>query len=150
MWDKLYWCSLCLPNNISSVLEGIRTPDPRLRRPLLYPAELRTHMHLLVQKRVMGIEPTYPAWKAGVLPLNYTRMNQVCVDKSGWQDSNLRPPGPKPGALAKLSHTPLVLSLCTYTTQNILYAIPYILSTKFLKVFYNFCRITIHMLQLNI
>ena len=24
-------------------------------------------------KRVMGIEPTYPAWKAGVLPLNYTR-----------------------------------------------------------------------------
>ena len=26
-------------------------------------------------KRVMGIEPTWPAWKAGVLPLNYTRMN---------------------------------------------------------------------------
>ncbi len=21
----------------------------------------------------MGIEPTYPAWKAGVLPLNYAR-----------------------------------------------------------------------------
>ena len=52
----------------------------------------------------MGIEPTYPAWKAGVLPLNYTRMLRK---KSGWQDSNLRPPGPKPGALAKLSHTPL-------------------------------------------
>ena len=47
--------------------EGIRTPDPRLRRPLLYPAELQTH------KRVMGIEPTYLAWKASVLPLNYTR-----------------------------------------------------------------------------
>ena len=27
----------------NNVLEGIRTPDPRLRRPLLYPAELRTH-----------------------------------------------------------------------------------------------------------
>ena len=27
-----------------------------------------------MQKRVMGIEPTYPAWKAGVLPLNYTRI----------------------------------------------------------------------------
>ena len=27
-----------------------------------------------MQKRVMGIEPTYPAWKAGVLPLNYTRV----------------------------------------------------------------------------
>ena len=26
-----------------SVPEGIRTPDPRLRRPLLYPAELQTH-----------------------------------------------------------------------------------------------------------
>lgn len=26
-----------------------------------------------ISKRVMGIEPTYPAWKAGVLPLNYTR-----------------------------------------------------------------------------
>ena len=24
----------------------------------------------------MGIEPTYPAWKAGVLPLNYTRSSQ--------------------------------------------------------------------------
>ena len=26
----------------------------------------------------MGIEPTYPAWKAGVLPLNYTR-TKYCV-----------------------------------------------------------------------
>ncbi len=23
----------------------------------------------------MGIEPTRPAWKAGILPLNYTRMD---------------------------------------------------------------------------
>ena len=28
-----------------------------------------------LKKRVMGIEPTYPAWKAGVLPLNYTRIS---------------------------------------------------------------------------
>ena len=27
----------------TNVLEGIRTPDPRLRRPLLYPTELQTH-----------------------------------------------------------------------------------------------------------
>ena len=59
-----------------NVPEGIRTPDPRLRRPLLYPAELQTHA-LFSEKRVMGIEPTYPAWKAGVLPLNYTRMLAV-------------------------------------------------------------------------
>ena len=25
----------------------------------------------------MGIEPTYPAWKAGVLPLNYTRIFHI-------------------------------------------------------------------------
>ena len=49
--------------------EGTRTPDPLLRRQLLYPPELQAHM-----ERVMGIEPTRPAWKAGILPLNYTRM----------------------------------------------------------------------------
>ena len=27
-----------------------------------------------ILERVMGIEPTRPAWKAGILPLNYTRM----------------------------------------------------------------------------
>ena len=31
----------------------------------------------VAKKRVMGIEPTYPAWKAGVLPLNYTRINNA-------------------------------------------------------------------------
>ena len=37
---------------------------------MLYPAELQARVQV---ERVMGIEPTYPAWKAGVLPLNYTR-----------------------------------------------------------------------------
>ena len=32
------------------------------------------------KKRVMGIEPTYPAWKAGVLPLNYTRIASDLFD----------------------------------------------------------------------
>ena len=68
-----------LPPSGVGTPRGIRTPDLLLRRPLLYPAELRTHIlhsnHLLaIQKRVMGIEPTYLAWKASVLPLNYTRM----------------------------------------------------------------------------
>ena len=27
-------------------------------------------------ERVMGIEPTYEAWKASVLPLNYTRLRE--------------------------------------------------------------------------
>ena len=50
--------------------EGTRTPGPLLRRQLLYPPELQAHL-----ERVMGIEPTRPAWKAGILPLNYTRMD---------------------------------------------------------------------------
>ena len=30
-------------------------------------------------ERIMGIEPTYPAWEAGVLPMNYIRssVNEV-------------------------------------------------------------------------
>ena len=51
---------------------GIRTQDLLLRRQLLYPTELQAHLNKKVE-RVMGIEPTYPAWKAGVLPMNYTR-----------------------------------------------------------------------------
>ncbi len=27
--------------------------------------------------------------------------------QSGWQDSNLRPPGPKPGAMTGLRYTPI-------------------------------------------
>ena len=59
-----------------------RTPDTRLRRPLLYPAELQARKCKRIApkpwwlERVMGIEPTQPAWKASVLPLNYTRI--VC------------------------------------------------------------------------
>ena len=53
--------------------EGTRTPDPLLRRQLLYPAELQAQIGHPLLERVMGIEPTRPAWKAGILPLNYTR-----------------------------------------------------------------------------
>ena len=50
---------------------GTRTSGPQLRRLLLYPAELMT------LERVMGIEPTWSAWKAEVLPLNYTRISAL-------------------------------------------------------------------------
>ena len=59
---------------------GIRTPDPRLRRPLLYPTELLNHINL---ERAMGIEPTTSAWKAEVLPLNYTRNINFSSGRSG-------------------------------------------------------------------
>ena len=60
---------LSYASKIIGVPWGIRTLDLLLRRQLLYPAELKAHM-----ERMMGIEPTQPAWKAGVLPLNYTRI----------------------------------------------------------------------------
>src|SRR3954468_11565169 len=31
-----------------------------------------------VGERVKGIEPSCPAWEAGVLPLNYTRERRIC------------------------------------------------------------------------
>ena len=38
----------------------------------------------LLLEQVMGIEPTWPAWKAGVLPLNYTRVkrSEGCLHKA--------------------------------------------------------------------
>lgn len=52
---------------------AIRTPDRRLRRALLYPAELLGHHMSNTLERVKGIGPSPQAWEAGVLPLNYTR-----------------------------------------------------------------------------
>ncbi len=53
--------------------EGIRTPDRLLRRQMLYPTELR----------------------------DLKRKGQLVSSLilSGWQDSNLRPPAPKAGAI---------------------------------------------------
>ena len=59
----------------NGALKGTRTPGLLLRRQLLYPAELLAHKRRKQMERVMGIEPTRPAWKAGVLPLNYTRVS---------------------------------------------------------------------------
>ena len=39
----------------------------------------------------MGIEPTYPAWKAGVLPLNYTRISYVAFVSNEVHYTLLRP-----------------------------------------------------------
>ena len=88
---------------------GIRTPDPRLRRPLLYPTELLDHIKL---ERAMGIEPTTSAWKAEVLPLNYTRKKW-----SEWQDSNLRHPAPKAGALPNCA-TPRIRTILYYSARQ--------------------------------
>ena len=60
------------------------SPHPDLNRgplpyqgsalPLSYVGKLFTECTALTLERVMGIEPTSSAWKAEVLPLNYTRL----------------------------------------------------------------------------
>ena len=40
-------------------------------------------------ERVMGIEPTRPAWKAGILPLNYTRKR--CLRKRQLEHGTTNP-----------------------------------------------------------
>ena len=73
---------------------GIRTPDTRLRRPLLYPTELWARK----MERMTGIEPVSSAWKAEVLPLYHIR-----IKWSGRRDSNSRP-SPWQGDALPLSH----------------------------------------------
>ena len=70
---------LSYTRHIFGAPEEIRTPDTRLRRPLLYPTELqaRKYAQSWIVERVMGIGPTRPAWKAGILPLNYTRIRRT-------------------------------------------------------------------------
>ena len=97
-----------------SVPEGIRTPDPRLRRPLLYPAELQTHSSVCNREAGDGNRThvsSLEGW-CSTIELHPHVAETVLFTASGWQDSNLRPPGPKPGALAKLSHTPLTVFNC--------------------------------------
>ena len=57
-----------------SLVENALPTDPAWLKVLLsfYTAVLCVTAPLFLE-RVMGIGPTQPAWKAGVLPLNYTR-----------------------------------------------------------------------------
>ena len=54
-------------------LEGARTCDPLLVRQVLSQLSYGPEK-ILKMERVKGIEPSQPAWKAGTLPLSYTRM----------------------------------------------------------------------------
>ena len=46
----------------------------------------------LVLERVMGIEPTSSAWKAEVLPLNYTRLSSISRRLRPWKKFSEIPP----------------------------------------------------------
>ena len=114
-----------------SVPEGIRTPDPRLRRPLLYPAELQTHA-LFSEKRVMGIEPTYPAWKAGVLPLNYTCAVGVTRFELAASWSQTRRSSQTEPRETQDVQIPQIRTIRTRSTQKLVYYKILRLSTKIL------------------
>ena len=118
--------------------------DKRFSRPPRY-----DHFDTPARERVMGIEPTYPAWKAGVLPLNYTRIfNYSQVGVTGFEPATS---WSQTSALAKLSHTPIsVLFPCpcgfvflSYLPQrqDILYGMFLRKSTGFFKVFFTFLRL---------
>ena len=63
-------------HHIYGTVGGIRTPDLLLRRQLLYPTELQPR----IVERVMGIEPTRPAWKAGILAIELHPHNLLLTD----------------------------------------------------------------------
>ena len=76
----------------------IRTFDRLLRREVLYPAELRAHSH--------GYSFGEPVEWRRVYILKLRVTSKATRISSGWQDSNLRPPRPKRGAMTGLRYTP--------------------------------------------
>ena len=70
------WKAGVLPLNytrISGAEDGTRTRNFHLGKVTLYHWVTPAYFYINLE-RVPGIEPGYPAWKAGVLPLNYTRL----------------------------------------------------------------------------
>ena len=81
-------------------------------------------------KRAMGIEPTYPAWKAGVLPLNYARIIGVTgfEPATSWSQTRRSSQAePHPG----ICHSIYFMLVPTVVAQIILYYRKNRLSTVF-------------------
>ncbi len=76
-------------------------------------------------ERVKGIEPSPPAWKAGALPLSYTRESLIVNDWSGWSDLNRRPPAPKAGTLPSCATARIVRQgNCSSSLSVVLFSVP--------------------------
>lgn len=62
---------------------GIRTPDPRLRRPMLYPAELRAHRGILGEAAAVGPgEPALRGRTPSADPCLGVQATPVCLESS--------------------------------------------------------------------
>ena len=90
-----------------------------------------SYIKLALRKRVMGIEPTYPAWKAGVLPLNYTRKIGVTgfEPATSWSQTR-RSSQAEP-------HPDVKFFIVISVTQWLLYMLLQEMSTTFF-IFFNF------------
>ena len=81
----------------------------------------------------MGIEPTYPAWKAGVLPLNYTRMS---IGVTGFEPATSWSQTRRSSQAEP--HPVVHLCVANSVTQIVLYMTPPHMSTTFLNFFQKF------------
>lgn len=123
-------CVILCATKANGVAERIRTSDPRFRKPLLYPTELQRLIKPIrlatrtldphaqaddhdagpvEMERRAGVEPAWPAWKAGARPLGQRR-KMACPP-------GLPPGPPVPGILftrpllASTWHSPLPLAM---------------------------------------
>ena len=84
------WFSCCMPLLLSDFYASFMTVDNHVKRLQTRTTfkTCRNKSHFLLE-RLMGVEPTYAAWEAAVLPMNYTRRilyycnrrYMVCQDK---------------------------------------------------------------------
>ena len=101
--------------------------------------------HRASKKRVMGIEPTCPAWKAGVLPLNYTRTTHPQIHLTSSEEecpvpeSNQRHEDFQSSALP----TELTGLVMRVSTTRIFYQHISKMSTLFLNFFQTFFTLSI-------
>ena len=94
----------------------IRTFDRLLRRQVLYPAELCDLLFYLCCYSALTVPIKigmfYPAELCDKIQ-KIKKPNKFYIVRllSGWQDSNLRPPAPKAGAITGLRYTPKCFQL---------------------------------------
>ena len=74
--NRKYVC--CISCNIDCIYLYIKKSYKKYAKPNVFTGV--SHISFSQQKkRITGIEPAYPAWEAGVLPMNYIRMNYIIL-----------------------------------------------------------------------